>query len=77
MNVDHLNPQFGHFALVAAFILSCYGIIVGVLGAFRKDRRAVASAKIATHLTTLLGIVSVVSLAVLLLRHAYRLAYVW
>ncbi len=72
-----LDPQFGHFALVAAFLLSVYGLIVGLVGIYRRDLRISRSAGNATHFATLLGVLSLVALAVLFLRHDYRVAYVW
>jgi cytochrome c-type biogenesis protein CcmF len=69
--------DLGHFSLVCAFILSVLGLLLGVHGAWRKDRRSAIAARNASYLVALLSILSLLSLMILFLKHDYRYAYVW
>lgn len=69
--------SLGHFALLAAFIVSLYGLLGGLWGAKRGNVRLQRSAANAVLLVAGLSVVSLLCLAYHFLTHDYRLAYVW
>ena len=68
--------QLGSGALIVAFALAIYGIIVSVLGARRNAAELISSGIRAVWGVTALILVAVVALATAFLRHDFQIAYV-
>ncbi len=68
--------QLGSGALIVAFALALYGIVVSVLGARRKATELIDSGLRAVWGVTALILVAVVALATAFLTHDFQLAYV-
>ena len=69
--------DIGHFALVAAFFLTVYGLVVGSFAAFKNNQRLVLSAAHSVYLSAALSVVSLIALAQAFLAHDYHYLYVW
>jgi cytochrome c-type biogenesis protein CcmF len=67
----------GHFALVCAWLISLYGLIVGSYAAWKGHIALMQSTRNSVIVAATLTFVSLSWLAMLFLRHDYRYAYVW
>ncbi len=71
------NFDVGHFTLIAAWFLSLYALVCGLIGAFRRNSRLTESARNAGVLTAAFSGLSLIALAGAFLHHDYRYVYVW
>ncbi|MCB0358725.1 MAG: c-type cytochrome biogenesis protein CcmF, partial [Bdellovibrionales bacterium] len=69
--------DIGHFALIAAWALSLYALVGGLIGAAGRRVRLQESAANGVIAVGALTLFSLAALAVLFLTHDYRYAYVW
>ena len=67
----------GHFSLVAACLLSIYGLIVGCFAARADNQKFIASTANSIYLCSFFSTVSLAALAVAFVNHDYRYVYVW
>lgn len=69
--------DLGHFALVAAWIVCMYGLVIGIVAARSGRASAVRSAQNAVLLTAFFSALTLGSLAYAFVTHQYRYTYVW
>lgn len=72
-----MKIDIGHFSLVAAWALCLYALVIGSVGALRKDKRFTLSARNAVFLSAIFSVLSLIALASAFYSHNYRYAYVW
>ncbi len=69
--------DLGHFSLIAAWLLSLYGLIVGTYGARTKKERWTQSAANSVYLSALFSFGALAALGAAFVRHEYTYKYVW
>ena len=69
--------ELGNFSLVAAWLLSLYGLFIGLIGAWKKKPKLSRSAANSIYVICLLSVVSLISLGIAFVQHDYRYVYVW
>ena len=69
--------DLGHFSLVCAWFLALYAVVIGGVGAVKRDQRYSSSAVGSLHLTAVMGFGALSGLGALFLQHDYRYRYVW
>jgi cytochrome c-type biogenesis protein CcmF len=68
--------DIGYIALLVAFLLTLYGIVISIMGARRKDQAMAASGRNALHLVTLLITISTLAMVYLLATDNFSNEYV-
>ncbi len=69
--------DLGNFSLTAAWMLSVFGLVAGILGARKNNAALIRSAANSVHLCAVFAALSLVLLAIAFLTHDYRYVYVW